>query len=80
MSDDETRIQMAIEASIIEMERVAARRDFDVVFRPKASKFKIGDLAPTPIKQVLNGYVAEPLRPGAAARIVTLLTGLGVSP
>ncbi len=63
-----------------EIERVATRRDFDVVFRPKASKFKIGDLAPTPIKQVLNGYVAEPLRPGAAARIVTLLTGLGVSP
>lgn len=62
-----------------EMERVAARRDFDVVLRPKASKFRIGDLAPTPVKHLLRGYVAEPLRPGAAAQIVTLLTGLGVS-
>lgn len=62
-----------------EMERVAARRDFDVVFRPKASKFKIGDLPPTPVRQLLAGYVAEPLRPGAAAQIVTLLTGLGLS-
>lgn len=62
-----------------EMERVAVRRDFDVVLRPKATKYRIGELAPTPIKQLLSGYVAEPLRPGAAAQIVTLLTGLGVS-
>ena len=60
-----------------EIARVAARRDFDVVLRPKASKFRIGDLPPTPIHSLLPGYLAEPLRPGAAAQIVTLLTELG---
>jgi len=63
-----------------ELERVAARRDFDVILRPKASKYRIGDLTETPIQPVMTGYVAEPLRPGAAAQIVTLLTNLGVSP
>ena len=62
-----------------EMERVAARRDFDVVLRPKASKFRTGDLSPTPIDSIIRGYVAEPLRPGAAAQIVTLIAGLGAA-
>ena len=62
-----------------EMQRVAARRDFDVVLRPKASKFRVGEMTATPVKHLLHGYVAEPLRPGAAAQIVTLLTGLGES-
>lgn len=62
-----------------EIERVAARRDFDVVLRPKAAKFRIGDLRPTPISALLGGYVAEPLRPGAAAQIVTLLTELAAT-
>lgn len=62
-----------------EMERVAARRDFDVVLRPRAPKFRTGDLAPTSLAGLVRGYVAEPLRPGAAAQIVTLLSDLGAS-
>lgn len=59
-----------------EIERVAARRDFDVVLRPDAKKYRIGDLSPTSVRAHVRGYVAEPLRPGAAAHIVTLLTEL----
>ena len=57
-----------------EMTRIAARRDHDVILRPKARKFQIGGLPVIDANGLVNGYVAEPLRPGAATQLVNLLT------
>lgn len=57
-----------------EIERVAPRRDFDVVVRPAADRYRIGDLRASPLGGALSGYVAEPLRLGGADETVRALS------
>ncbi len=56
-----------------ELERIGARRDFDVIVRPTSRKFQVGDLRPTPLGGRLVGFVAEPLHTGAAQPVVAAL-------
>lgn len=56
-----------------EIERIAPRRDFDVVIRPAAERYRIGDLRATPLTGLLSGFVAEPMRPGGARAVVDQL-------
>ncbi|MEM7525369.1 MAG: glycosyltransferase [Pseudomonadota bacterium] len=56
-----------------ELDRVAARRDFDAVIRPTARKFQIGDLRAAPLSGRLRGYAAEPLRPGGEGEVIAAL-------
>lgn len=58
-----------------ELERVGARRDFDVVIRPAAARYRLGDLRPTPLGWRMRGFVAEPLRAGGASEVASLLSG-----
>lgn len=56
-----------------ELDRVAGQRDFDVVIRPEAPRYRIGDLRVARLTGKLRGYVAEPLRPGGAQPVVEML-------
>lgn len=58
-----------------EIDRIDPRRDFDVVFRPAARRYRIGDLRPARLTGALAGYVAEPMRPGGARQAIGLLDG-----
>lgn len=59
-----------------EIERIAPRRDFDVVIRPASSRYRLGDLRPTALAGRLAGYVAEPMRPGGAEDAVSRLASI----
>lgn len=56
-----------------ELERIAGQRDLDVVIRPGAPRYRIGDLRATPLTGKLRGYVAEPARPGGAQAVADML-------
>ena len=61
-----------------ELERISARRDLDIIIRPKAKKYRIADLPAVDLSAIVKGFVAEPLRPGSANHLVTMLTDAGV--
>lgn len=56
-----------------ELNRVADRRKFDAVVRPKAKKFRIGDLRASDLDGHLHGFVVEPMRPGGGVAVIERL-------
>ena len=56
-----------------ELDRISQRRSPDVIVRPGAQKYRIGGEQTVAMRGWLPGFVAEPLRPGAAAQLLDYL-------